>query len=61
MRAVPGPQLEAECIRRILADEKHLFHELIRPCERAIYFLLLSLRRNETEAEDAAQQTAIKV
>jgi RNA polymerase sigma-70 factor (ECF subfamily) len=61
MRAVPDPQLEAECIRRILAGEKHLFHELIRPCERAIYFLVLSLLRNETEAEEAAQETAIKV
>jgi RNA polymerase sigma-70 factor (ECF subfamily) len=56
-----NPEFEGECIRRILAGEKHLFHELIRPCERAIYFLLLSLLKNETEAEDAAQETAIKV
>lgn len=38
-----------------------MFHDLIRPCERAIFFLLFSLLRNETEAEDAAQETAIKV
>ncbi|MGA2534935.1 MAG: sigma-70 family RNA polymerase sigma factor [Terracidiphilus sp.] len=56
----PNPEFEADCIRRILAGERQLFHELIRPCERAIYFLLLSLLRNETEAEDAAQDTAIK-
>ncbi len=31
------------------------------PLERAIYFLLFSLLRNEAEAEDAAQETAIKV
>lgn len=55
------PQFEADCIRRILAGEKHLFHDLIRPCERSIYFLLFSLLRNQTEAEDAAQDTAIKV
>jgi RNA polymerase sigma-70 factor (ECF subfamily) len=55
------PEFDAECIRRILAGERHLFHDLIRPCERAIYFLLLSLLRNEAEAEDAAQETAIKV
>jgi RNA polymerase sigma-70 factor (ECF subfamily) len=54
-------ELEAEWIRRILAGERQLFHDLIRPCERAIYFLLLSLLRNEAEAEDAAQETAIKV
>ena len=55
------PESEAECIRRILAGEKHLFHDLIRPCERSIYFLLLSLLKNETDVEDAAQETVIKV
>jgi RNA polymerase sigma-70 factor (ECF subfamily) len=59
--AASDPELEAECIRRILEGERQLFHELIRPCERAIYFLLLSLLRNEGEAEDAAQETVIKV
>jgi RNA polymerase sigma-70 factor (ECF subfamily) len=57
----PDPEFEKDCIRRILAGEKQLFHALIRPCERAIYFLLLGLLRNESEAEDAAQDTAIKV
>jgi RNA polymerase sigma-70 factor (ECF subfamily) len=61
MTAVPNPQIEAEFIRRILAGEKHLFHDLIRPCERPVFFLLNSLLRNEAEAEDAAQETAIKV
>ena len=59
--SVPDPEFEAECIRRILAGEKHLFHELIRPCERSIYFLLLSLLKNETDVEDVAQETVIKV
>ena len=57
----PNPEFEADCIRRILAGERQLFHDLIRPSERAIYFLLFSLLRNEAEAEDAAQETAIKV
>jgi RNA polymerase sigma-70 factor (ECF subfamily) len=57
----PNPDFEADHIRRILAGERQLFHSLIRPCERSIYFLLLSLLRNEAEAEDAAQETAIKV
>jgi RNA polymerase sigma-70 factor (ECF subfamily) len=56
-----NPEFEADCIRRILAGERQLFHDLIRPSERAIYFLLLSLLRNDAEAEDAAQDTAIKV
>ena len=58
---LPSPELEAEYIRRILAGEKHLFHDLIRPCERSIYFLLFSLLKNESEAEDVAQETVIKV
>lgn len=56
-----NPEFEADCIRRILAGEKHLFHDLIRPCERSIYFLLFSLLKNETEAEDVAQEAVIKV
>ncbi len=59
--AASNPEIEAERIRRILAGERQLFHDLMRPCERAIYFLLLSLLRNEADAEDAAQETAIKV
>ncbi len=55
------PEFEADCIRRILAGEKQLFHDLIRPCERSIYFLLFSLLKNEADAEDAAQETVIKV
>ena len=54
-------EFEADWIRRILAGEKQLFHDLIRPCERSIFFLLMSLLRNEAEAEDAAQETVIKV
>ena len=57
----PNPEFEADCIRRILAGEKQLFHDLIRPCERSIYFLLFTLLHNEGEAEDAAQETTIKV
>lgn len=54
-------ELAEEYIRRILAGEKQLFHELIRPCERSIYFLLFSILKNEAEAEDVAQETVIKV
>jgi RNA polymerase sigma-70 factor (ECF subfamily) len=61
MTPASNPESDAELIRRILAGEKHLFHELIRPCERPIYFMLFSLLRNEAEAEDAAQETVIKV
>jgi RNA polymerase sigma-70 factor, ECF subfamily len=61
MMTQANPERDAECIRRILAGEKQLFHELIRPCERGIYLLLYSMLRNEADAEDAAQETAIKI
>jgi RNA polymerase sigma-70 factor (ECF subfamily) len=50
-----------EIIARILAGEKQLFHELIRPVERAVYVMLLMLLRNESDAEDTAQETFIKI
>ncbi len=46
-------------IARILAGEKELFHDLIRPYERRVYLTLFSMVKNETEAEDAAQETVI--
>jgi len=50
---------EAGLIARILAGGKELFHELIRPYERMVYLTLFSIVKNETEAEDAAQETVI--
>jgi len=50
---------EAVLIARILAGEKELFHELIRPYERMVYLTLLAIVKNETDAEDGAQETVI--
>jgi RNA polymerase sigma-70 factor (ECF subfamily) len=50
---------ESGLIARILAGEKELFHELIRPYERMAYLTLFAILKNETEAEDAAQETVI--
>jgi RNA polymerase sigma-70 factor, ECF subfamily len=50
---------EAELIARILTGEKELFHDLIRPYERVVYLTLFSIMRNETEAEDGAQEAII--
>ncbi|MGB8029987.1 MAG: sigma-70 family RNA polymerase sigma factor [Terracidiphilus sp.] len=61
MKNAPNPEFDADCIRRILAGEKQLFHELIRPCERPIFFLLISILRNEADAEDAAQEAVVKI
>ncbi len=50
---------EAGLIARIVAGEKELFHELIRPYERRVYLTLFSIVKNETEAEDGAQEAVI--
>jgi len=50
---------EAGLIARILAGEKDLFHELIRPYERMVYLTLFAIVKNEAEAEDGAQETVI--
>ena len=51
---------DAELIARILAGERGLFHELIRPYEKSIYFAAFSILQNEQDAEDAAQETVLK-
>jgi RNA polymerase sigma-70 factor, ECF subfamily len=50
---------EAGMIARILAGEKELFHELIRPYERMVYVTVFAIVRNETDAEDSAQDAMV--
>jgi RNA polymerase sigma-70 factor, ECF subfamily len=52
-------QHEAELIQRILAGETGLFHELIRPYEKMVYVTIFAMVRNETEAEDGAQDVMV--
>jgi RNA polymerase sigma-70 factor (ECF subfamily) len=51
---------EAEMIARILAGERELFHELIRPYERGLYVAAYSIMQHEADAEDVAQEAVIK-
>jgi RNA polymerase sigma-70 factor (ECF subfamily) len=53
-------QGEAELIAAILAGETQLYHDLIRPYERPVYLLALSYMKNETDAEDVAQEAFLK-
>jgi RNA polymerase sigma-70 factor, ECF subfamily len=50
---------EADLIARILAGEKELFHELIRPYERMVFMTVFSIVKNETDAEDGAQDAMV--
>ena len=51
---------EAPVIASILAGETGLFHDLIRPYERTVYTMVLSVLQNEADAEDAAQEAFLK-
>ena len=51
---------ESVLIARIKAGEKHLFHDLIRPYERSVYLVALSILRNQDDAEDVSQETILK-
>src|ERR1700677_233519 len=51
---------EAQIIASILAGNTHEFHDLIRPHERSVYIMALSLLQNEADAEDAAQEAFLK-
>lgn len=54
------PPQEQDLIRRILKGERKLFHDLVRPYERAVFMTAFAVLRNQADAEDAAQETMIK-
>jgi RNA polymerase sigma-70 factor (ECF subfamily) len=61
-QAAAGMRQEREgaLIAAILAGEREKFHDLIRPYERQVYLTALSLVKNETEAEDVAQEAILR-
>src|SRR5260221_11893272 len=57
----PAEQFNEEMlIRRVLAGERDLFYELIRPFERRVYAAAFAILRNQADAEDVAQEAALK-
>jgi RNA polymerase sigma-70 factor (ECF subfamily) len=60
MIETPASRDEAQMIASILAGNSQAFHELIRPYERSVYVMALSLLKNEADAEDAAQEAFLK-
>jgi RNA polymerase sigma-70 factor (ECF subfamily) len=51
---------ERSLIARIRAGERELFHELIRPYERALYAMAYSVLHNPADAEEVAQEAVLK-
>lgn len=60
MDAYAESRTEQELIKAVLSGETQLYHDLIRPHERSVYRMALSYMKNETEAEDVAQEALIK-
>jgi RNA polymerase sigma-70 factor (ECF subfamily) len=52
---------EPDLIQRILAGEKDLFHDLIRPYERGAFLLAYSILHNQDDAEETVQQAMVKI
>jgi RNA polymerase sigma-70 factor (ECF subfamily) len=47
-------------IASILAGDRELYHQLIQPYELSVYRMAMSFVKNETEAEDVAQEAFLK-
>lgn len=56
----PTRERDAQIIARVLAGERELFHELIRPYEKSVYLAAYSLLQNEADAEEVAQEAVLK-
>lgn len=55
-----GREEEAAIVARIVAGERELFHQLIRPYERMLFTTCFAMLRNPEDAEDAVQEAVMK-
>jgi RNA polymerase sigma-70 factor (ECF subfamily) len=55
-----GTTREQDLIARVQRGQNELFYELVQPYERRVYAAALAILRNETDAEDAAQEAMLK-
>ncbi len=60
MDVQPSLRNEAQIIAAILAGDTEQYHELIRPYERSVFRMALSFMKNESDAEDVAQESFLK-
>jgi len=51
---------ERALISRVIAGEKDLFYDLVRPYERAVFLAANAILQNESDAEEAAQEAVLK-
>lgn len=55
-----GTSHELELIDRVQRGENALFYELVRPYERRVFAAAMAILRNESDAEDVAQEAMLK-
>ena len=55
-----GTKREQDLIAQVQRGQTELFYELVRPYERRVYAAAMAILRNETDAEDAAQEAMLK-
>jgi RNA polymerase sigma-70 factor, ECF subfamily len=48
---------EAQMIASVLSGDTEQYHDLIRPYEHSVYRMALSFMKNESDAEDVAQES----
>ena len=58
--APEGKTNEAELVRRACEGDKDAFYSLVRPCERAVYVMAVSILNNPADAEEVAQEAVLK-
>lgn len=61
MNPVPEPRIapppeEQRLIAAILAGDRHLYHELVRPVEKKVFMVVLAYIKNPQDAEDIVQE-----
>jgi RNA polymerase sigma-70 factor (ECF subfamily) len=55
-----GQTREQELIERVQRGQGELFYELVRPYQRSVFAAALAILRNESDAEDVAQEAMLK-
>jgi RNA polymerase sigma-70 factor, ECF subfamily len=55
-----GTTREQELIAQVQCGHNELFYELVRPYERRVYAAAMAILRNESDAEDVAQEAMLK-
>ena len=56
----PRVAREQDLVQRILSGETHLFYDSIKPYERAVFVAAASIVGNDADAEEVAQEAALK-